>query len=126
MIWRLLLPAAPSLTLPPLQGQAALSFSFTAADLLLETKTSKIITTSRLLTRVARIKTKSPFAFNRYCAFLRRLCRTTRCSVLSCNYSLAPEHPFPCGLGDCFAAVTAVMPPRPAKRCDAMRCYEMP
>lgn len=34
----------------------------------------------------------------------RRLCRVTGCKVLSVDFRLPPEHPFPAGLEDCYAA----------------------
>ena len=39
-----------------------------------------------------------------YDAFCRRLCNGTGCTVLSVGYRLAPEHRFPQGVEDCFAA----------------------
>ncbi len=49
----------------------------------------------------------------RYAAFLRRLAVASNCSVMACNYSLAPEHPFPSGLCDCLTAIASVPYPFP-------------
>ena len=39
-----------------------------------------------------------------YDPFCRRLCNRTGCTILSVGYRLAPEHRFPQGVEDCFAA----------------------
>ena len=39
-----------------------------------------------------------------YDAFCRQLANTTRCKVFSVDYCLAPEHKFPQGLEECYAA----------------------
>ncbi len=36
------------------------------------------------------------------------LAKATGCRVLSVDYRLAPEHPFPCGLEDCYHAVKTI------------------
>jgi acetyl esterase len=38
-------------------------------------------------------------------AFCRHLARATECTVASVGYRLSPEHPFPAGLDDCWAAL---------------------
>ncbi|MDO5142585.1 MAG: alpha/beta hydrolase [Eubacteriales bacterium] len=43
-----------------------------------------------------------------YDAVCRRLARRTGCRVASVEYGLAPEHRFPAGLEDCYAAARAV------------------
>ena len=40
--------------------------------------------------------------------FLTELCRDLNCFVLSINYRLAPEHPFPTGLLDCYSVLVAL------------------
>ena len=50
--------------------------------------------------------TESVDTYNNVC---KTLAKHTNCRVVSVEYSLAPEHPFPIGLEDCYAVVKDIM-----------------
>ncbi len=51
----------------------------------------------------------------------RRLCRVMGCKVLSVDFRLPPEHPFPAGLEDCYAAICQLAEHAPQFNIDSKR-----